>query len=53
MSRHLIALLSLSLVLGLTACQSPEEPETAKKETVAAAPLTVPISATARKALSR
>ena len=45
MSRHLIALLSFSLALGLTACQSPEEPESAKTETAAAAPLTAPATA--------
>ena len=45
MSRHLIALLSLALALGLSACQSPEEPDVSKKETVAAAPVVAPASA--------
>jgi len=45
MSRHLIALLCISLTLGLVACQSPEEPESGKKVAAAAAPLTAPASA--------
>ena len=45
MSRPLIVLLSISLALGLGACQSPEESDAPKKSAAAAAPLSAPATA--------